>query len=534
MWRPVGTQGAEAAGRIGNNDANRTTRERLNKAVVVLAKRNADDVGRLADEMAQFEQTMSRLVPMLMIAGIAIVAVLAGFLIIGGITRPLSRITKAMHQLANGEVDVAVMNRDQGDEIGLIAKALDVFRLQAVENKRLTDAQGEQQRQAEEQKRLALLGMAETIETTSNASIQQISLQSEALAVTADEMRARAERTGLSANGAATASAMAAVNAATVSRATEQLEASIRQINHQIGQATRTIARAVGAGEEARSVIDALNERVGQIASIADMIGDIASRTNLLALNATIEAARAGEAGKGFAVVASEVKQLANQTAGSTKQIARHIADVRTATIAAVDAVARIEATIGEISATSGSISDSVTEQGAVTAEIVRNVAETAAAVRQITDRNAEVSKEAELGGQQAEVVLASAHEMTAAVHNLKEAIIRTVRGSTEVVNRRFFRRVAIAMPCQVETPDGARLEARIVDLSEGGARFEGPVALSTGSRGQLHLDRLRNPVGFVVLSKSSSGIHVSFDKNNEIAKQIRACLEHAQADHAA
>ena len=72
----------------------------------------------------------------------------------------------------------------------------------------------------------------------------------------------------------------------------------------------------------------------------ADCSPEIASRTNLLALNATIEAARAGDAGKGFAVVASEVKQLAAQTARSTEEIGRHIAQVRSATADSVAAVA--------------------------------------------------------------------------------------------------------------------------------------------------------------------------------------------------
>ena len=131
-----------------------------------------------------------------------------------------------------------------------------------------------------------------------------------------------------------------------------------------------------------RTTIEALNQEVEQIHAVADMIGEIAARTNLLALNATIEAARAGEAGKGFAVVANEVKQLATQTAHSTAEIARHIGQVRSATGAAVAAVAGIEQTITEISAIAGSIAAAVEQQGAATAEIARNVSDTAQAAR--------------------------------------------------------------------------------------------------------------------------------------------------------
>jgi hypothetical protein len=94
--------------------------------------------------------------------------------------------------------------------------------------------------------------------------------------------------------------------------------------------------------------MEALNEQVGRIGAVADMISEIAGRTNLLALNATIEAARAGDAGKGFAVVASEVKQLATQTARSTEEIARHLGDVRAATGASVASVQQIAQTIGD------------------------------------------------------------------------------------------------------------------------------------------------------------------------------------------
>src|SRR6185437_10319570 len=98
------------------------------------------------------------------------------------------------------------------------------------------------------------------------------------------------------------------VTVQSASAAAELLAASIRDINSHVTRATEAVGRAVGAGVQTRGTIEALNERVGRIGAVADMISEIAARTNLLALNATIEAARAGDAGKGFAVVASEVK----------------------------------------------------------------------------------------------------------------------------------------------------------------------------------------------------------------------------------
>jgi methyl-accepting chemotaxis protein len=137
------------------------------------------------------------------------------------------------------------------------------------------------------------------------------------------------------------------------------LEASIRDIGDQVSQSTTIVGRAVQAGEETRTTIEALNERVNRIGAVVEIISEVAARTNLLALNVTIEAARAGDAGKGFAVVASEVKQLAAQTAGSTKEITSHISEVNTATQASVAAVGRIEQTIGEVNVISGSIAAS-------------------------------------------------------------------------------------------------------------------------------------------------------------------------------
>ena len=312
-------------------------------------------------------------------------------------------------------------------------------------------------------------------------------------------------------------------------------EASIRQINRQVEQATQTIARAVGAGEEARSVIDALNGRVGQIAAVADMISEIASKTNLLALNATIEAARAGEAGKGFAVVASEVKQLASQTAGSTAEIAQHIADIRAATAEAVDAVVRIETTISEISKTSGAISAAVAEQGAMTAGIVRNVAETASAVGEITDRGC--------GSIEGSGTWRTAGGSGAGGGARADGGSPQPEGSNDPNRARFHGRGQPAVfPSRCgghQLPGGNQgsvptFEARTIDLSEGGACLEETVALPVGSGGRLHLDQLHCSPDFVVLARSKNSIHVSFERDKKVASRVREFLDGIKGSRAA
>ena len=171
--------------------------------------------------------------------------------------------------------------------------------------------------------------MAEKIEAETREALEGIGSRSETMAATAEAMSASASRTGDAAQSAATAAAQALANAQTVASAAEQLT-RIDPRDRRPGQSVHAVVgRAVAAGSETRAKMEALNEQVGRIGAVADMIGEIAAKTNLLALNATIEAARAGDAGKGFAVVASEVKQLATQTARSTEEITRHIGEVR-------------------------------------------------------------------------------------------------------------------------------------------------------------------------------------------------------------
>ena len=399
--------------------------------------------------------------------------------VVAAITRPVRALTRTMTELAAGNLAAEIDGQDHRDELGGMARAVLVFKEHMVKGNRVAAEQEAERHQAEEEKRAALIDMAATIEAATGSALLQIGDRTSAMAATADAMSASATRTGESARDAAAAAAQALGIAQTVASAAEQLAASIREIGGQVSQSTAVVGHAVAAGTETRSTIVALNQEVERIGAVADMIAEIAARTNLLALNATIEAARAGDAGKGFAVVASEVKALAMQTARSTEEIARHIGQVRSATSASVAAVARIDQTIGEISAIAGSIAAAVKQQDAATAEIARNVAETAGAANEMTSRTNEVSTEAVGTGRHAADLRDNTMALNHAVEELRHSVIEVVRTSTAEVDRRQTGRQKVDLAAHFSVAGHGERVARVVDLSEGGARIRGAPDLS-------------------------------------------------------
>jgi len=450
------------------------------------------------------------------------------------IARPIIAVTKAMDGLVSGDLTTAIPTDERGDEIGTMIRVVGTFKETLIAAAELRRAQEVAREQAELDKHAALIGMAERIESEAASAVALIGERTNAMTTTADEMRALSERTGQSADSAMAAAAMALGNAQTVASAAEQLSSSIHEISGQVNQSASVVSQAVTAGNETRATIEALNERVGRIGAVADIISDIASKTNLLALNATIEAARAGDAGKGFAVVASEVKQLANQTARSTEEINRHLNEVRSATSAAVTAVGRIETTIGQVNAIAGSIAAAVEEQGAATAEIARNVTETAAAVNEMSGRNAEVSDEAKQAGRYADAVVDNAKALNAAVHDLRETMVRTVRTSTTEVDRRKAARMPLDMRCRVEVGGRSLPDCRIADISEAGARLAGLSGVSVGARGTLRPEGATAALSFVVKSVSDEVAGVVFELDTTSEAAIRSLLTRIGMRHAA
>ena len=315
--------------------------------------------------------------------------------IVGGITGPIGRLTGAMTQLADGNNEVDVPSLGNKDEVGMMAAAVEVFKENAIERRRLENEQEAMKKRAEEEKRETMNRMADEFDSTVGGVVKAVSAASTEMQSTANSLSATAEETSVQSTAVAAAAEQASVNVQTVAAAAEELSASVNEIARQVAKSTQIASGAVKEAENTNESVQGLEEGSRRIGEVVALITDIANQTNLLALNATIEAARAGEAGKGFAVVASEVKNLANQTAKATEEISAQIGDIQNATQAAVGAIGNIGRIIGEINEITSTIAAAVEEQDAATQEIARNVEQASAGTAEVTTNISGVSQAA-------------------------------------------------------------------------------------------------------------------------------------------
>ena len=337
---------------------------------------------------------------------------------------PVQSMTAAMLRLADGDHAVTVPERERHDELGAMARAVQVFKDNAVERERLQQlARAEQA--AKERRTAAIEQLIHQFDQSTSKALRMVAAAATELNGTAHSMTVIAQDTDRQSATSATATEQASSNVQIVAAATEELAASTHEIARQVAEATILVDSAMHEAEQTQEHVHDLAQAARRIGDVVELISAVARQTDLLALNATIEAARAGENGRGFAVVASEVKALAGQTAKATEEISAQITTIQAVTGQAVNAINGIGGTIGRVNAVSGIIAAAVTEQHAATTEIARNVQQTAAGCHLAANSIVQVTHAASQAGAAASQVLGAATELSRQAETLRTDVER-------------------------------------------------------------------------------------------------------------
>jgi methyl-accepting chemotaxis protein len=310
-----------------------------------------------------------------------------------GVIRPMAEMTNVMKGLAGGDLDVSVPALSRGDEVGAMARAVQVFRENALRVRSMESEQTGLKLKAEGDRKAAMQAMADGFDSAIGKIIQTVSTASSELESSAGRLTKTAEVTQTLSATVAAASEQSSASAQSAAAAAEEMASSVLEIGRQVQGSHKISQQAVSQIERTNARIADLTQSAGRIGEVVKMIGAVAEQTNLLALNATIEAARAGEAGRGFAVVASEVKALAAQTAKATEEISDQIGQMQSATSQSVSAIEEIGGTISRIAEISQAIAAAVEEQGAATQEISRNVQQAAQGAIQVASSITDVNR---------------------------------------------------------------------------------------------------------------------------------------------
>jgi methyl-accepting chemotaxis protein len=346
-------------------------------------------------EDANAAYSSARTLTLLVVALGLVISLALAVAVVRSTTRPIRRVREVLDQVAEGRLDVRV-GETGGAEVGEVARSLD-----------------------------ATLDSLSAVLSLVDASADRLADASQQLTVTADGIAHNAEATAGQADVVVSSADEVAASVDVVAGGSGQMDAAIREISHNVTEASRVAGQAVTVAETTTRTVGKLGESSQEIAAVVKLINGIAEQTNLLALNATIEAARAGEAGKGFAVVATEVKELAQETARATDDISARVTAIQADTAGAVEAIGEISSVIGQINDFQATIASAVEQQTATTNEMSRNVGEAAGSSRSIASAISGLAGEAQQTTQRAAEAQQAASDLARMSAELQAAVGR-------------------------------------------------------------------------------------------------------------
>jgi methyl-accepting chemotaxis protein len=404
--------------------------------------------------------------------GLFLLAILYVLIVVQrGAINPLRVLTATMRKLAARDLTAEIGGLARGDEVGGMARAVQVFKDNMIQADVLTATNFKEQT-ARDRRQAAMDVHTQDFGSSISGVMARLGQSANKMKAAADDMSEAARRTQTTTSDAAEGANASARDLNAVAVAAEQMAASIHEISRQVAHVTTAVHKAVNRASETDAKVAGLTTAADRIGDVVRLISDVAGRTNLLALNATIEAARAGEAGKGFAVVASEVKALATQTARATEQIGRQIVAIRTATDEAVVAVREVGLAISQVESVATAIAAAVEQQAAATQEISSSVQSVTMATATSAQAMEQVLTVAEKTDAASRSVLVAAEEVGQTATTLRVEVndFLTAMKRGDDNDRRAYERIPGAGATATLTMPGfAEVKAILRDISRGG-----------------------------------------------------------------
>ncbi|HLN26078.1 MAG TPA: methyl-accepting chemotaxis protein, partial [Patescibacteria group bacterium] len=253
----------------------------------IQSKAQQDELGPRASASVHSAKTFSGVVALIALA----LGIVGAYVIGRGIARPIVAMTDTMGSLANGNLTIAIPSTDNKDEVGAMARAVQVFKDNAIQVEALRRDQEQASARAAAERKQAMHKMADSFEASVMGVVRTVSSSATEMHATAQSMSATAQEAGAQATTVAAAAEQASTNVQTVASAAEELSASIGEIARQVAEAARVSGVASEEAANTNSMVQSLASAADKISDVVKLINDIASQTNLLALNATIEAA---------------------------------------------------------------------------------------------------------------------------------------------------------------------------------------------------------------------------------------------------
>jgi len=338
------------------------------------------------------------------------------------ITLPIAEMEHAMREVAAGRQGVEIPGQGRGDEIGAMAKAVQVFKdnMAAIERMQ-ADRARQSETVAERGRRLDALTTA--FDRDVAEIMQGVASSMEALHERAEAITDMAGQTSQQMSQVDQSSRQATDGVNTIAAAAEELAAQVHAITERVAESSSVTNEAAAAAANTNRLVAGLSEAADSIGEVVALITSIAGKTNMLALNATIEAVRAGEAGKGFAVVANEVKALSAQTSSATASISKHVGAIQSKTAEAVASIEKIVSTTSRIKGNADSIAEAVGTQESATREIAHNAGLAAGGASEVAEKISFAAHQATDMGQAAQVMLAEAQATAQRADRLRDTV---------------------------------------------------------------------------------------------------------------